>query len=573
MSLFILKLCTLLLALFVSCSNFMGTSFIVQRGGGPPPVEMFEPPVLRSYDLAYYVDSVTGSDSNNGLTKETAFATIEYLLTVLVDDTKSVIVWLAAGSQWDGVELHLPNFASSTVAAYGPVADGKPIIDGRVVMPAGEWTKTGGQTNVYQWDYIALNNSAEQHNIWENGIRLVRAASIGACDSTPGSYYVPPESSFVLGNPVTFYVHTTASNSPASNGLEYKTQGVEYAIQIGSTTALASIVKNIEVMGGSHHNGNIQIGRDGLADSVVSRWGTIHSLYLDSGYFTDCVSYDCEQGFDFVANKAGMSDGSIIITNCVAALDDTVAIIPNPGFFIHGDRFAVIKFIDCTSLEHAIGFATNGCPNGQTVDCTRCTAISSAVHPDQEFHAYDFNTSDASPSNSSIISITDCLGDGFGMYFWGYNLTTHVTVTIVKWRYIQRKAQACMQYRNASADISYGSAYAVGGIGYSGLELVTDVTVAWNHNIVDGCGNGTEQFGTITWNADSNVWHTNGTTGPDMRVSGTSYANFAAYDAAWETATSNADPLWVEAPHLNYNFNVQAGSPADTLSAGYTHAP
>lgn len=528
---------------------------------------------LDPYTTNYYVDSVGGNDLNSG-TMASPWQTLARVQTIAGSLNPWTAIYLKCDSVWTGTDAFLNiDVSNIKIAAYGVGA--LPKIDGRVTLSSGGWTPYLATSHTYKHSFTGLVGTAEQHNIWEDGVRLTRAASIAEVDTTPGSYWVPAEAGFTTGVAVDFYVNPTTNDNPATNGKVYTTQGTVWSIQIGSTTSTNCRVYNVEVMGGCHHNGNIVLGRNSYAEGIISRWGTIHSIYTDSGFFVNCTSYDCEQGFDFVANKGSAFDGFIEMNGCVADVDETSGIIAGPGYFVHGDTFTTIRYINCISREHAIGFGINGCPDGQEILIDGCEVYSSAITAAQPFHAYDLNNGDVSPNNSTTITISDCLADGPGFYLYGLGWNTHTTFSVIKGRFIQRMAQACVQFRGATGEISYCSFYAPSHGGYSGLELdTTNATINWHHNIVDGCGLGTEQFNAPTYTATNNVWHdSGGSNSPVMRVAGTLYGSFAAYASANEVSSSNADPLWVEAPNISYNFALQSGSPADTLTAGYSHAP
>ncbi len=541
-------------------------------------------PTGDPYTTNYYIDSVSGSDSNNGLSTAAPFQTLHKMQTIIGTTAPftGLSPWTAIhlkhGSTWTGADAWIASDVSNVKvdsslpdgSDYG--AGGIPVLDGRVVMTAGGWTVDSGAC--YKYTFTALVDTAEQHNIWEDGVRLVRTASSGACAALAGSYYVPPEGgSWVAGSPTTMYVHASDGSNPASSGKVYKTQGVVKCFQLGSTTSVSNKLYDVDACGGCHHNGNVEMGRNSYAQGVIVRWGTIHSLYTDSGFFVNCTSYDCELGFDFVANKGSATDGFIEMNGCVSDLSATSDIVQNSAFFVHGDTQATIRYINCIAREHAIGFGVNGCPNGQTILIQGCTVTSSAVNADQQFHAFDLTNRDVSPSNSTTVTIEDCLADGYGVYLQGIGWNVYTTFTVNKARFVSRNAQTCINLQNATGEVKYSSFYAPSNGGYSGLEIIGTATVNWHNNVVDGCGTGTEQFGATTYTANNNLWHFTGS-GPEMRVASTYYGNYAAYvSGGWEASSSNSAPDWVQAPSIAHNFATNSGSPTDALSAGWSHAP
>ncbi len=528
------------------------------------------------YTTNYYVDSIGGNDVNPG-TLAQPFQNLSAIQALA--DAHMIPEWTAIhlkrGSSWIGAAATL-NIDVSNVVVLDYDVGALPIIDGRVVMAAGGFTKTGGRTFVYQYEFTALIDTAEQANIWEDGVRLIRADDVADCDATPGSYWVPPEGpAWVEGDPVTYYVHASDDSDPATNGKVYTTQGVIWCAQLGSTTSVNNKLYNVEAMGACHHNGNVVLGRDSYANGVIVRWGTVHSLYTDSGFFIDCVSYDCEQGFDFVANKGGASDGFIEMNGCIATVDETSGNIQGPAFFVHGTTQTTIRYIDCSSTHHLGGFGVNGIgQNGQQILCSGCSVT--CPTDATQLKSYDINTVDNGGVFTSTVTLEDCLSDGYGLFFWGFGLNDFTTVVINKARAVVRGAGSpAVQFRRGSGvEIKYSSFYGATGA-YSGIEMTVDGTACnCHHNVFDNfnLAGATEQFNATVWTATNNVYYRS--TG--WRVAGNYYASFAAYQTGVAPQDANAvvaDPLWVQDPSIAHNFNVQAGSPADTLDAGWSNAP
>lgn len=79
-----------------------------------------------------------------------------------------------------------------------------------------DWSKTGGQTYVYEAT-LERPWTASTARVTEDGALLTSQASVGDVDSNAGSYYV------TFSDPdITIYVHTTASDSPITNGSRYR---------------------------------------------------------------------------------------------------------------------------------------------------------------------------------------------------------------------------------------------------------------------------------------------------------------------------------------------------------------
>jgi hypothetical protein len=538
-------------------------------------------PTGDPYTTSYYVDSVAGSDSNDGLTPLTPFQTLTKMNTITPSIPQWTAINLKRGSEWDQTPGSATNFLvvlqqNCVIRDYGDPTAPLPIIDGRVTMAAGSFTLTSGKTYTYQYPFIALNTGAELQSIWEDGVRLTMMTSQAAVETTAGSYYSPPEASFVQGSPTNLYVHASDNSNPATNGKVYTTQGIERAILMGSETAPNGKVYNVEVRAGCHHNGNIQMGRNSYANGVVSRWGTIHSVYTDSGFFVNCTSLDCEQGFDFVANKGSASDGFIEMNGCVCDVDQTSAQIHGPGFFVHGTSCTTIRYINCVSRNHATGFGLNGIgQNGQQILIQGCTAKCATSGP-QQFNGININTLDFGGGFTCTATITDCLTDGFGLFFNGFSLQANTICNFTKCRGVIRGSGAsAFQWRNSTNfNVTYSSFYTNTSTDYAFAPSNNGTALTANHCVFDGFAFGIQSFNTLTYSADHNVWHYTAGSTPSFRIAGTLYSSFSSYQSAFEPGTSsNADPLWVQTPSTADNFAVQSISPANPLLAGWSNAP
>lgn len=217
----------------------------------------------------YYVDSVNGSDDYTGITYVTPFKTIAKLLTVMQAGDS---IALAKGSHWRE-QLTLPG-NSCTVTTYGSGA--RPIIDGSNVMTG--WSKTGGQTYVYQITCTPEWASANYLNVWENGAFLVRAANLAACDSTAGSYF-PSGSS----GEITLYVHATDNGDPSSNGSTYEYSHRARSIYAANQAYTGISISGIHTRCNLEENGSIFIYKSSTVDDCLIADGSRHNLYIGEG--------------------------------------------------------------------------------------------------------------------------------------------------------------------------------------------------------------------------------------------------------------------------------------------------
>jgi hypothetical protein len=542
-------------------------------------------PTTSLYTTQYYVDSVGGLDSNNGLTPSTPFQTLGKMQTVCGTSGNLLPQWtqinLKCGSTWIGSAAFLfIDVSNVKITSYGTGA--LPKIDGRVQMLNASFTLTSGQTNTYQWTGIGLATAAESHNVFENGVRLARQTSIATVEANPGSYFAPAEGSIVQGSPYLIYVHSSDSTDVITNGKTYSTQGVIQAIAIGSTTSVNAMVYNVEVTGGVHHNGNLELGRMSYANNCVSSYGMIHSIYTDSGFFVDCISYDSEANcLDFVANKGSSTDGFTEMNGCLVDNRDTTGDRLGNGFFVHGSTHVTIRYINCICRHICNGFGavgTSGSP--QTILCDGCTFVCGNVSGAGQIWAFACNTTGY--PDACVMTIHNCLADVYGYFGWGHDMNTLSAMNIQTCRAIIQGSGANTAVRPAggSMSVTYSSFY-FPSTGYGGAEVdASTLNFTWNNNICDGGNIAVESWSTNAgvYAANDNLY--NGSVW-GWRRQGTLYASFSAYQAGVapvDAASVNAAPLWggaggAPSSSNGYDFSLAGGSPAIAISAGFTFGP
>jgi hypothetical protein len=229
-----------------------------------------------AYGFDWYVDSVNGDDGNDGKTQYTALKTIAKLLAQTIAEGQSI--GLAANSHWDE-QLTVPA-NNVTVAAYGFGA--RPLLDGSDPIAAASWTKTGGQTNVYQAS-VPLDlptTSTSFMNVWENGAFLKRATSLADCDATPGTYWRESEAA----SPITLYIHPPGSTDPTSNGKLY-----EYARRnhgLASATVSGGIVLGIHTRRNRDNYGSLYLGPNSVTVDCLASDGNMHNVLAVPGTST-----------------------------------------------------------------------------------------------------------------------------------------------------------------------------------------------------------------------------------------------------------------------------------------------
>lgn len=187
-------------------------------------------------EFDYYVDSDNGSDNNNGVTPQTAFATLNALTGKVQSGDR---IGLAKGSHfYEKLKAYASNI---TVSSYGTGA--RPIIDSSRIIPAESWNMDPENANVYYADVIHEvvtvpdvtdpNHSNTFHIcVWENETVLTGkfdgadiAANRAVVAATPGTFTAhlqgstdPDPRSGTGGTQYRYYVHLSDSGNPGSNG-------------------------------------------------------------------------------------------------------------------------------------------------------------------------------------------------------------------------------------------------------------------------------------------------------------------------------------------------------------------
>lgn len=239
----------------------------------------------------WYVGSVNGSDSNPG-TQAAPFQTIAKLLTVYAagqsvglergSTWREKITIGAAGDIWNGNSIH----------AYG--TGSAPKIHCDDIIPAESWTKTGGQTNVWQATITKDYSASEPctYAAWVNDAQLIKATSLANCDATVGSCFAV---NYDANSDMTFYIHSTGSSDPTSDG-----KTVEVAVRHSAVYGFYStnlIVDGIETRRNFSLGGSIKVGAGANIRNCTLRQGSSHSMYVvPSATVDSCTFIDCYNG-------------------------------------------------------------------------------------------------------------------------------------------------------------------------------------------------------------------------------------------------------------------------------------
>lgn len=220
----------------------------------------------------FFVDSVTGNNGNNGLSPATAWATISALPTIQEFD----VIMLARGSHWrEQLSITAENV---TVRAYG--AGDRPHLDASNIVPS--FTKTGGQTNVYQFSVTltdVLGSASYFLLAWEDGDYLMYENSIANCDANPGTFYTTSST-----GAVTVYVHPFGSTNPTSDGKTYEYSHRNY----GMVTGANNVIEGICTSHNRDTGGSIRALHGTIIRDHFAKLGGRYAFFI----FAGCEVYD-----------------------------------------------------------------------------------------------------------------------------------------------------------------------------------------------------------------------------------------------------------------------------------------
>jgi len=323
----------------------------------------------------YYVDSVSGDDSNNGLSKLTAFKTLS-ALPILATYKK---LGLAKGSTFrEQITLSNNNI---TIGSYGTGA--RPIIDCANIIAVDEITKTIGKTNVYQATVSPDLQATETWvRVWEDSVSLVRAASIDACDATAGSYF--PSSDITA--PITLYFHASDSGDPTSSGKVYEFNARLSGIQ-------GNLRENLNISGINTKRslwglGSIVTGKNSTVDDCLCEDGTKHNLYMQDGAtITDTTCKNAYYGTNnstlFVVYQAVAEGLGVTISTCRAEMDAYNGYVS--AYYIHNsggaDTFGTVTLTNIYAENCLYGFDTFVTFDSLVVDGFTCVDVDYPIYP------------------------------------------------------------------------------------------------------------------------------------------------------------------------------------------------
>lgn len=225
----------------------------------------------------YYVDP-GGSDSNNGTSSTTPFATIAKVMTQTITSTTSI----AIGSRIPNTTVAFREEINSTQAGLTVIGYGttQPLLDSSTVIAAGAWSKTAGATNVYQAT-LPMDNVLGWIRAWESGVSFPRVASIAAVDAAAGSYFPSADPNNMGVVSMTLYIHTTAGGNPGTNGLVYEYNQRAYGVSLGTNGTIINVATQRNLA----NDGSIVCQAFCRLTDTLSSDGTKHNVFVSTGSY------------------------------------------------------------------------------------------------------------------------------------------------------------------------------------------------------------------------------------------------------------------------------------------------
>jgi len=328
----------------------------------------------------WYVNSITGNDTNSGRSAGAALRTIAALSPKIAAGDS---VGLARGSHFRETFTVPQN--NVTVEAYGSGA--LPILDCSDPIAVGAWSATGGQTITYQASVthdIALGKTFI--GVWENGARMIYQTSVALVNANPGSYTLS-DTSGSPASPVTIYVSASDGSNPATNGKTYEYASRTFGLTCGGVAHCT--ISSIQTQRNLHNDGSLILGYYTTVRNCVAADGNYHNVYVNPG----CSLYNVTALRAYHPLAMGLfiwygtfAGENLYFENCQALLD-TYTSGMGGGFGGHAasGSLGTVTFKNCISQNCDIGFAGNVAATVLVDGCSTVGPCSYNVNGDAGF--------------------------------------------------------------------------------------------------------------------------------------------------------------------------------------------
>ena len=509
----------------------------------------------------FYIDSVNGSDANDGAATDSAKQTISSI--TLSDGLR---IALARGSYWrEQFGTDLDPTVNIRVEAYG--TGPLPTLDGADVASSGGWSVNGTHSEVFErtWTHVAA--AGQYVSLWEDGERLRWVADLTTCAATPGSFYVPLTTG--AGSSLVQY-HPTGTTDPGTNGFVVEISTRNYGIVAGYNTS-GWRIEDIAARRSLSNNGSIvAYGPSSVIRRCLAEDGTKHNLFIGEDCLAqDCIAWKCDwadrtNSSSFVGYTNDGRGHSATFQRCVSVmeLDKITAALAGAkgiqGFLAHtqgaSTKWDEINIDDCSSYGCTLGASAGDC---EQLNINRFKATEAD------------RAASSSAVNATINDLYGIEGATVPMLSIYEHAVGSVTLDGVR-GYVNSATTRGDVFNNISTVkvIVQNSVFVHSGTAsrfcINGNSTSTDME-SFN-NIHSGSTNMMALRAHGAVDADYNVYYPS--TVNFQFAPGPGYSDFPTYQAAESTDQNSvsADPLLVDP--ANGDFGVAEGSPATALAAG-----
>lgn len=246
-------------------------------------------PIAEITGTAYYVDSVAGLDSNDGLSEDAPFKTIAKVNTLSLNPGDGVV--FKRGSSWrcpSDAYLTIRSGSSSGNVTYGAYGSGaKPLFLGSVeANDESDWTN-GGSGNI--WTTTFTISREVGHVVFDDELSWGFKRSGSGSLSTQGDFYYDSGSSKVMlystDNPASYYLDIELATEynliscNSKNNIVIRDLDLRYGARMGIETNDCSYIyilnNSFRHIGGAYQSGTLRYG------NAIQLWKNAYNHVMD----------------------------------------------------------------------------------------------------------------------------------------------------------------------------------------------------------------------------------------------------------------------------------------------------
>lgn len=458
-----------------------------------------------------FVDSVHGSDANDGLTEATALRSLSaaQMLT-----KPGEVIGLARGSYWREQYSFPASDVSFVVYGSGPI----PVVDGADL--AGTWVQADPESYSDVWSQnwaraSAPTSSSEMLGYWENDV-CPRYATSMADLQTNGGWYA---SSLTAQ---TAQIFIKAAANPNSDGIVREITKRQYGFNGHRATLLATrpgqqIIGPVEIKRCVGHYNALSLG-EGTARNLLLRDGNIHHMVSEAPLVEDLLAtgYSPNIAPSVYAAYRGAGAGFNPVMRRLLAL------MPGGDFRVTGSNSA---FYSHSSIPQEVAsFTLEGCIsrglNFASASAQRLTIRGS--YCEDPYQSFVSSGAVLTEITHALIRDTTASANGIGNSVFSRAavstsfIASHVASYTLKGKAVRSVTGGTLPIIRHCAFVTGGSA-----IGMSGEEFDVKFSVFYN---------GGRPMDAITnlHKADYNVFYFVGQKNPILQWNGTVYSAVAS---------------------------------------------